>query len=68
MREYLRLENPVFPLFLTPYLPMIDSFVKKRYMHASPQRQRDFARHLIIEFYMKSGSLEQLERDILLLQ
>ena len=68
MREYLRLENPVFPIFLESYIPLIDSFVKKMYMNASPQRQRDFARHLIIEFYMKSGSLEQLERDILLLQ
>lgn len=78
MREYLRLENPVFPIFLESYIPLIDSFVKKMYMNASPQRQHGktqsyqpalaFARHLIIEFYMKSGSLEQLERDILLLQ
>jgi len=40
MREYLRLENPVFPMFLESYLPLIDSFVKKMYMNASPQRQQ----------------------------
>ena len=39
MREYIRLENPVFPIFLQVYLPLIDSFVKKMYINASPQRQ-----------------------------
>ena len=37
-------------------------------MKASPQRRLDFAKHLILEFYLKSGDLDQLEQDILLLQ
>jgi hypothetical protein len=46
MREYLRLETPsnrrdtnpavAFPIFLEKYIPMIDSFVKRMHIKASP--------------------------------
>lgn len=68
MREYIRLETPVFPIFLESYIPMLESFVIRMHIKTSPQRRLDFAKHLILEFYLRSGDLNQLEQDILLLQ
>lgn len=64
MREFYKLETPVFPMFLEPYIPLIESFIARQHMKATPQRKLAFAQHLILAFYMESASLEQLYLDL----
>jgi hypothetical protein len=39
MREYVKFETPVFPIFLEKYIPMLESFVLRMHIKASPQRR-----------------------------
>lgn len=51
MHEMYKLEVPVFPIFLEKYIPLVESFIARKHMTATPQRKLDFARHLILAFY-----------------
>jgi hypothetical protein len=64
MREFMKLETPIFPMFLEPYIPLVESFIARQHMKASPERRQAFARHLILAFYVESASLEHLYLDL----
>jgi hypothetical protein len=64
MREKITLETPEFPNFLSTFIPLVSKFIANQHMKATPEKQYQFAKHLILEFYLRSNDPIQLKKDL----